>query len=241
MKLKLLLFGVGLFLVGIILANVTCPSGNCPGQPATVFSGLVFVAGIIIIPVSLGWSYFDRKQGPRVPIPSDPMVYLDELSTRLESIGFFVMRNVEVPPYHLEVLARKSAVELSKGGQWTRLVGVCRVSNASVQFVQEYSKQLTKYGLGSLGPDLPRGFGGGMIVVPVLLSEDFDQTVKKWISNSFAPKHWAATEFPVLVSTRHQQSYYCTKTRIWGAAYYRGFRKFIESQIGSRNAQVNVR
>ena len=103
--------------------------------------------------------------------------------------------------------------------------------------VQDYSARTTKYALDNPHTGLPRGLGRGVLSIPVLVSEDFDDEVKKWITETLAPKHWAAFEFPVLISTRLRQLYYCKKTPVWGAAYYRGFRHFVETQIGSQRAE----
>jgi len=139
-------------------------------------------------------------------------------------------------PYHLDLVAVRSRFELSKFGKMTRFMLVAKVSGVDASMVQDYSARTTKYALDNPHTGLPRGLGRGVLSIPVLVSEDFDDEVKRWITETLAPKHWAAFEFPVLISTSLRQLYYCKKTPIWGAAYYRGFRRFVETQIGSQRA-----
>ena len=89
----------------------------------------------------------------------------------------------------------------------TRFVLVAKVSNVDVNMVQDYSVRTTKYALDNPHTGLPRGLGRGVLSIPVLVSEDFDDEVKRWITETLAPKHWAAFEFPVLISTRLRQVY----------------------------------
>lgn len=115
----------------------------------------------------------------------------------------------------------------------TRFVVASKVDSADIHLIQDFSSRVTKYALDNPGTVLPKGLGSSVLVVPVLVAEDFDEAVKKWAEETLAPKHWAAFEFPVLVSTRQRQVYYCRKTPAWGAAYYRGFRRFVGGLIGS--------
>jgi hypothetical protein len=165
---------------------------------------------------------------------------LDDLAGRLTSAGFSVRRDFDISPYRLDLLAGRSRFELSKFGKLTRFVAVSRGNSVDIARVQDFSARVNKYALDNPGTVLPRGFGGAVFVIPILVSEDFDETVKKWIANTSPPKHWAAIEFPVLVSTDQGRVYYCRKTPIWGAAYYRGFRKFVKSMIGDSQASKFV-
>jgi len=75
---------------------------------------------------------------------------------------------------------------------------------------------------------LPRGLGGAVLCVPAVLADRFDEPLKEWISQYHAPKHGAAFEFPVPISLSEGRVYSCTRTPLWGAAYYGGFRRFVE-------------
>jgi len=69
----------------------------------------------------------------------------------------------------------------------TRFVLVAKVSNVDASMVQDYSARTTKYALDKPHTGLPRGFGRGVLSIPVLVSEDFDDEVKRWITETLAP------------------------------------------------------
>jgi hypothetical protein len=154
--------------------------------------------------------------------------YLEGLAQKLSIYGFTVKRDVKVGPYHLDVVAAKSAWEITKFGQMTRFVLASALEAVDFGTVQDFSSRSTKFALDNRDSLLPRGLGGSLLAIPVIVSDDFNEGLKEWMGKTLAEKHWAAFEFPVLISLKDRQTYYCTKTPIWGRAYYRGFRKFVE-------------
>jgi len=156
---------------------------------------------------------------------------LEKLEQRLRTNGFEIKRKISLPPYQLDLLAAKSSWELSKFGKMTRIVLVTSMDKVNTETVRDFSSASTKYALDNRESLLPRGLGGSLLSVPVIVSEDFEEEVKKWMENTLAEKHWAAFEFPVIISLKDKKIYYCKKTPIWGAAYYGGFREFVETQL----------
>ncbi len=130
-------------------------------------------------------------------------------------------------------MAIASAYEVSKFGKMTRVITVTSMENVTTSdLVTDFSSLATMFSFDIRGSLLPRGFGGGLLSIPTIVSDGFGEEIKKWIGRNRPPKHWAAFEFPVLVSTVDRQIYYYKKTPLWGAAYYRGFRKFVEEVLG---------
>jgi hypothetical protein len=158
--------------------------------------------------------------------------FFDELAQRLGGEGFSVTRNVATSGYSLDVIAIRSAFELSKFGKMTRFIIAAAVNPVDAKTVQDYSSKSTKYALDNRDSLLPRGFGGSLLSVPVIVSDDFTDELKKWMTETLTEKHWAAFELPVLVSPKARQIFYCKKTPVWGAAYYKGFHKFVEQELG---------
>jgi hypothetical protein len=237
-RFKIAILGLSLFVVGFSGAFATCPSGNCPNNTSTAFAGSTGFIGLVLIPVGLVWAWYASRRKPSTiqwpnAVSADPGTFMSALSMRLGAGGFSTTRNVDIPPYRLDTLAWQSRLEVSKFGQSIRIIAVAMIQGTlDIGRVLDFSSRVTKYALENPGTGLPRGFGSGVFVFPVIVSEDFDDGVKNWVTKNFAPKHWAAVEFPVLISTKQQRAYYCTKTRIWGAAYYRGFRRFVDTSIG---------
>ena len=73
----------------------------------------------------------------------------------------------------------------------------------------------------------PRGFGGMAVAHAVVITArpglNLIETAKTYV-----PKHWASTEFPVLVDLARREIHHFSGTQLWGAAYYRGFRQAVE-------------
>lgn len=160
--------------------------------------------------------------------------YLSLLEGRLSEEGFHTTKGIPIEPYRLDLVAAKSSWELSKFGKMTRAVLVAKSQAQEPGSVLDFSSRSTKYALDNRDSVLPRGFGGSLLSVPVLASEGFDEELKRWSQRTLTKKHWAAFEFPVLVALGEQRIYYCRKTPIWGAAYYKGFRKFVDRYLDPR-------
>jgi hypothetical protein len=161
-----------------------------------------------------------------------PDEYVHQLSQKLERQNFSVAYDGTAGDFHFDLVATKSEWELSKFGKMTRLIIVSTKNAIDKKAVQEYSSHATKYALEKGSSRPPRGMGGSVLSVPVIVSDDFPEDLKLWITESLMEKHWAAFEFPVLVSSTVRRIYYCKKTPVWGAAYYRGFRDFVEQELG---------
>ena len=158
--------------------------------------------------------------------------FLTSLERKLTSKGFEIKRDILISPYQVDWIALKTSLEVSKFGKMTRTITVTSIENVDVETIQNFSILSTIYALDNRGSLLPRGLGGSLLSVPVIVSDDFDMGIKQWMEITVAKKHWAAFEFPVLISLKDRKIYYCKKTPIWGSAYYRGFRKFVEETLG---------
>jgi len=158
--------------------------------------------------------------------------FLTSLEQKLTSKGFEIKRDILISPYQVDWIALKTSLEVSKFGKMTRTITVTSIENVDAETIQNFSMHSTKYALDNRGSLLPRGLGGSLLSVPVIVSDDFDMGIKQWMEKTLAKKHWAAFDFPVLISLKDRKIYYCKKTPIWGAAYYGGFRKFVEENLG---------
>ncbi len=76
----------------------------------------------------------------------------------------------------------------------------------------------------------PRGFGGMVVAHAVVVTSKARPDVIE-TATTYVPKHWAATEYPVLVELGKRRIHHFPGTRLWGASYYRGFRDAVERQF----------
>ena len=157
--------------------------------------------------------------------------YLDGLARRFAGLGFAVWRSYPLTPYVLDLLAAGRRAELSKFGQMARVVSVAHLDPVNPATVSAYSAWVAKYALEGGFATLPRGFGGSVLCVPAVVADGVDEGTKAWIQQAPAPRHFAAFEFPAIVSLSEGRVYHCTRTPLWGAAYYGGFRRFAQEML----------
>ncbi len=158
--------------------------------------------------------------------------FFDQLTHRLCGHGFSVTRNVESGSYRFELVAVRSAIDPLKLAKVARFIIASDLNPVDDKTVKDYSKQATKYALANRNSLIPRGFGGGLLSVPVLVSDAIPENMKTWTTNTIPEWHFSAWELPVLVSPKERRIYYCKKTPIQQGAYYIGFRKFVEEELG---------
>jgi len=94
--------------------------------------------------------------------------------------------------------------------------------NIDGNWARTYSNNLFEYAARiRTGP--PLGFGAMLAVYPVLIVNNISTELYNWIQN-YAPKHFAAAEFPSILNLASQDLYYYPKTPVWGALYYSDYR-----------------
>ncbi len=158
--------------------------------------------------------------------------YFDQLAQRLGGHGFSVTRSIVSGSNRYELVAVRSAFEISKAGKMTRFIIATTLNQVNANIVKNYSKQATKYALDNRNSLLPRGLGGSLLSVPVIVSDDISEDVKNWMTNNLPEAHWVAYELPVLISPESNKIFYCKLTPYLGGGHYHGFRKFIEQELG---------
>lgn len=158
--------------------------------------------------------------------------YFLSLRERLSKSAFRLIDDTLPGNYKTCLIAVITKLEASKFGEATRFVIGTTVDSINSQGFYEYSSLCMKYALEHRDSLLPRGFGGSLFCFPVVLSSNISEDLKLIVTKTLAPKHWVAFEFPVLASLQDQKLYYCTRTSIYGAAYYGGFRRFANEMLG---------
>ena len=88
---------------------------------------------------------------------------------------------------------------------------------------QQFSSESFKYAL-TIRKGNPLGFGGTLVVYPCLIVEKATQEQINFL-NGYVNKHYAACEFPSLLELSTGEVYFYSKTPMWGALYYKGYRK----------------
>ena len=88
---------------------------------------------------------------------------------------------------------------------------------------ENFSKQCFEYAF-KIRQGMPVGLGGSLIVYPCLIMDRISPELADFIQKYFN-KHFAAFEFPCVLDIYSGNAYFYSKTPVWGALYYNGFRK----------------
>lgn len=170
------------------------------------------------------------------PAPSvqsrDPALedYLSGVSSRLSRIGFEIRRNVVVGGQGLALYAARNRFELSKLGTARRVIAVFEMDNMTPQSIEGIASSLMEHERdGSLGSSLANQ---STFCFTVAVAKSVSDQVIGWTENTAGKRAWKGVSFPVAVSLTERRIYRPAKTPIFGAAYYRGLRKFADQNLG---------
>lgn len=118
----------------------------------------------------------------------------------------------------------RGRVEGTKFGKVDTYAFVKKVpDNIDTNYANSFSNGLSDYA-NRIRTGPPLGFGAMLVVYPVLIIDNISTELYNWTQN-YCPKRFAAAEFPVVLNLSSGDIYYYPKTPIWGAAYYKGYRK----------------
>lgn len=152
--------------------------------------------------------------------------YLQDVRTRLQGDGYSEWTQ-PTPEFGEALVFHRRKIELSKLSLVDSFcVVTSRDSIASDDFIR-FSEAAYTFAMNHKS-SAPRGFGGMAVAHAVVVTPKAKPAVIE-TATTYVPKHWAATEFPVLVELSKRKLHYFPGTRLWGASYYRGFRDTVEN------------
>jgi hypothetical protein len=93
------------------------------------------------------------------------------------------------------------------------------------QTIREYNEKCFDYAL-SNATGLPRGFQAGIGCYCVIAGHVIMPDAIEY-ANAKPKKHFAAFELTIVVDLDKEEIYFCRKTPMWGAIYYKHFRTYI--------------
>jgi len=149
----------------------------------------------------------------------DVDAYVQIVRDRLSRAGF----REESPPAAAVLKARRREVKLARFGLVETVVAI------SAPRTRSEPEDLRRFGADVVRSALegkvkiPRGLGSGLVVYPALLVDEVPTALRSFMT-SYAPKHWAIMDLPV-VETSSRSLLLPEKTPLWGAAYYRKTRR----------------
>jgi hypothetical protein len=153
--------------------------------------------------------------------------YLAKVKPRLEGAGYTWIDGA--PGFR--AVATKKSFQLTKFGMWEDFFVFRDYPQIDRASLAAFMRDAVGYTFANRRVSLPRGLGAGVTTYGVALAASVDAGTAQAVRNETPPKHWAANEIPVVYDVGSNSLYYFERTPMWGAAYYRGFRKQIAALL----------
>lgn len=155
--------------------------------------------------------------------------YVETVRERLERARYTITTNAAYAGEAYPLVGHRSGFELSKFGNAEYFAVFGEEESPEIADVRAFGSAAFGYGSKHKRFFMPRGLLNSVYVFPVLLVDDLEDSVANAIRAETPPKHWAAAEMPVVYRSKHNDIVYFEKTPMWGAAYYKTFRKKIQA------------
>jgi hypothetical protein len=158
--------------------------------------------------------------------------FLARAKQRLSGAGFRVEENVGADGHNFDLVASRKRFELSKFGAAQNFFVFSTLSSVDSAQMREFSSACFRYVTNAQGSAVPRGMGRAVYCYAVAVVPQVDAATSKAVRTQAPGRHWAASEIPVVAELNTGKLHYFEKTPLWGAAYYRGFRRTIRQLLG---------
>lgn len=151
--------------------------------------------------------------------------WLTHIAPRLQFAGF-----VPLPPQpHFKYAVRRTRFEITKFGMCESFFVFAELPNLTPQMLGGFSQAAFQCAMASKTVPLPCGFFEAVFCFPVAITTNLHPQMAEWIKQTEPPKHWASAEMPVAFDLATGQLAYLERTPFWGAAYFSGFRREIQT------------
>jgi len=178
--------------------------------------------------------YLFPKQRRIPPVLSWNDVLLKDLADKLTKYGFSTSTGIETEPYALDIVAARNTFGISKGRMSTFIL-VTAMETVNQESFLDFSARATRYAVDNGAIFLPEEVGNRLFSVPTVISRIVDEGMKDWLAKATFKKHLDAFEFPVMVSADERSVHYSQETPVWGRAMFKGFRQFVQENLGTNN------
>lgn len=150
--------------------------------------------------------------------------YVRQAQTRLECAGFSWTEDAD----GFRGVASRSSFQLTKFGYWETFFVFREFEQLDRGSMQEFMREAVRHAFANRTVKLPRGLFAGVATFGVAVAERADDAVIRAVRSETPPRHWAANEIPVVNDRGARRIHYFERTPVWGAAYFKGYRKQIE-------------
>jgi hypothetical protein len=153
--------------------------------------------------------------------------WLSTVQRRLADAGYVIREDVPLGDRTFPLVARRTAFQLTKFGSSESFFIFAEFEQLDKDSLRRFSADAFRCALRDRIIPLPRGWFESVWCYAVAITRAADDATLNSVRNDTPPRHWASGEIPVVYDLTQRKLVYFEKTPIWGAAYYRGFRKTI--------------
>ena len=157
--------------------------------------------------------------------------FLAAARQRLVDAGFTVMEEASHGSQKFDLVAIRKRLSAAKFGAAHTFFLFASFPSIDPAGLEEYSATCFTYVESAHRSGMPRGLGRAVVCFPVAILPSADASTIESVTRHPSRKHWAGMVMPVVVDLGAGQLHYLQKTPLWGAAYYRGFRKLIQELL----------
>lgn len=157
--------------------------------------------------------------------------WLGHVSQRLAANGFAPLAPQIYQPQGYKYVVRRSRFEISKFGNAEYFFAFAEIANLTPDILRDYSAAAFQLAINNKSFPLPCGFFEAVFCFPVVITVNLHPQMAQIIRDTAPTKHWSAFEIPVVFDLVNGGLYYFEKTPVWGAAYYAGFRRDIQTNL----------
>jgi hypothetical protein len=157
--------------------------------------------------------------------------WLQHVSQRLAANSFVPLAPELYQPLGIKYAVRRSRFEISKFGMADTYFVFAEMPNLSADELHRFSNFSFEFANKNKTVVLPNGFFMSVFCFAIAITEGLDPQIAQSIRQTAPIKHWAAFEVPVVFDLADANLCYFENTPLWGAAYYAGFRREVETNL----------
>ena len=157
--------------------------------------------------------------------------WLGNISGNLSANGFAPLKPEDYQPPGFKYAARRSRFEILKFGVAEYFFTFAEIPNLVPDVLRTYSNAAFQFAQANKTNPLPNGLFGAVFCFAVVITANLHPQLADIVRNTEPTKHWSAFEIPVVFDLSNGGLYYFEKTPMWGAAYYAGFRREIQTNL----------
>ena len=158
--------------------------------------------------------------------------WLQQTSQRLAANSFIHLAPELYQPQGIKFATRRSRFEISKFGMAETVFVFAEIPNLEPNALYSFSSFAFQFANKNKTVPLPNGLFMSVFCFSVVITANLDPQLAASIRGTAPIKHWAAFEMPVVYDLADGSLTYFEKTPLWGAAYYAGFRREVQANLG---------